>query len=442
MAGASQSTSVVSTRLSPMVPRSTDSSPTAITLAWLVTLRWGAVIGQTATILFSVVILNLGLPRIPLALLVLTTASTNIGISIGLRKRPNVSSSSVGWLLILDTLVLTALLYWSGGPSNPFSVLYLVHVTLAALTLGMRWAGGIVVLSCLSFAALFLWNVPISGMEHAHHEGTAFSIHLQGMWIAFAIAASLITYFVAQVARSLRAREAELAEAQLARARSEKLASLSTLSAGAAHELRTPLSTIAVVAKELERLIHTAPEEAAKDAQLIRAEVERCSAILQRMSAEAGQTMGEIPERVSASQILEEAHERLTPQERTRVQLILSNDGLFVCPREGLRQVLLSLLQNGLYASRDTQGAVRLSADAQGERVRFVVEDTGEGLAPELLLCVGEPFFTTKPPGEGLGLGLFLARAFAERWGGRFSFSAEPKLGAKVAIELPLEKAA
>lgn len=422
----------------PLKKVAVSSSAAAITLAWLVPLRWGAVVGQALTIAISAWILKLGLPLFPLSFLVLATAASNGAISLWLTRRPEVSTRTIGWVLLFDTLVLTALLYLSGGPSNPFSVLYLVHVTLAALVLGMRWAVGIVVLASFAFATLFFWHIPIRGLEHAHHGGSAFSIHLQGMWVAFTVAAALIAYFVAQLARSLREREAQLAEAEFARARSEKLASLSTLSAGAAHELGTPLSTIAVAAKELDRLITQNPERALDDARLIRAELERCHDILRRMSAQAGQTMGETSERITSSEVLARTCERLSPAQAERVERLPLTETELVCPIEGLTQVLVSLVQNALFASDASAKRVRLSAEVEQRLVRFVVEDSGAGVPPELLPRIGEPFFTTKPPGQGMGLGIFLATAFAERLGGRFVFTSKLNHGTRAAIELPL----
>ncbi len=418
--------------------RAAEASPTTITLAWIVRLRWWAVLGQATTIAVAIVGLGLDdLPIVPLSLLVATTVASNLGLAFWLRRVEDVSARTMGLVLGADTLLLTGLLHCSGGPSNPFSVLYLVHVTLAALVLGMRWAAGIVALSALSYAALFFWHVPIAGMAHAHHGGSAFSIHLQGMWIAFTVAASLIGYFVARVAGALRAREADLAKARALAARTEKLASLTTLAAGAAHELGTPLATIAVAAKELERLVRHEPDEAVSDALLIRTEVDRCRAIVQRMSAQAGNTVGELPEPTTAEAVFRRCVARLSVEATARVVLANAEPHAFACPSEGLVQVLLSLVQNGLQATRATGGTVVLSSSETAEVVRLVVEDSGVGVPAGALERIGEPFFTTKPPGEGMGLGLFLARTFAERWRGQLAFDSREGVGTRVVVELP-----
>lgn len=431
MEGASRAAAPISAR-----------SPTTITVAWLVRLRWGAVLGQTATIAVAVLGLGIDLPLLPLSLLVATTAVSNGALALRPKRAEDVSARTVGLVLAADILVLSSLLYCAGGPSNPFSVMYLVHVTLAALVLGMRWAGAMVALSALSYAALFFWHVPVEGMDHAHHHGGAgFSVHLQGMWIAFTIAASLIAYFVARVAAALREREAELATAQALAARTEKLASLTTLAAGAAHELGTPLGTIAVASTELERSLRLNPEDAIEDARLIRAEVERCRAIVQRMSAHAGNSMGELPGPTTADEVFRRCVERLGHDASASVVVEESEAIAFTCPIEGLVQVLLNLVQNGRWAVRTTRGKVALSSACTPKKVRLVVADDGEGIAADALSRIGEPFFTTKPPGEGLGLGLFLARTFAERWGGHLDIESRLGHGTRVTIHLPRSEA-
>lgn len=418
-------------------------TPAAITIDWLVRLRWGAALGQTATIATASLGLHLPLPLLPLAALVGVSVVSNALLALRLRRSDDVSTRLVALVLAGDILVLSGLLYFSGGPSNPFSVMYLVHITLAALVLGVRWAGGMVVLSAVLYAALFKWSVHVHELTHAHHDPSApFSVHLQGMWVAFFLAASLIAYFVSRVAGALRAREAELARVSVIAARSEKLASLTTLAAGAAHELGTPLGTIAVASKELERTIRTRPEEALEDALLIRTEVERCRGIIQRMSAQSGETMGEVPRSTTADEVFRGCLERLGREASDAIVVEDANASPpFVSPPEGLVQVLLSLVHNAIWAVRDTGGHVVLRSTSTPTSVALAVVDDGVGIEPDVLSRIGEPFVTTKAPGEGMGLGVFLARTFAERWGGRFELRSEKGKGTVATLELPRAEA-
>src|SRR5262249_51073248 len=168
-----------------------------------------------------------------------------------------------------DTLCLTLLLGLSGGPANPFSLLYLVQITFSAIVLRKLWTWALGVLSTLSFGLLFWISRDVPAF-HEHGQSGEFSLHLLGMWLAFGTAALLISFFVGKMASESRQKESEIRLMQKRLARNDRLASLVTLSAGAAHEIATPLATIAVTAKELEReareqLRHSRIEE---DAQL------------------------------------------------------------------------------------------------------------------------------------------------------------------------------
>jgi two-component system sensor histidine kinase RegB len=400
----------------------TERTPTAITLTWLLRLRWGFFVAQAITVAVARLVLAVDVPALSLIVVVIVSGLSNSALSLWAARTKTPSELSIGAIFGFDTLLLTALLYFAGGPANPFSVFYLVHVTVAAVALGMRWAALVVVLSVVSYAGLFFSHINVPAMEHAHHSGKAFSIHLQGMWGALTIAASLIAYFVTRVSGALRAREAELRVLQQIASRNEKLASLSTLAAGAAHELGTPLGSIAIAAKELERTIVAAPEEALADARLIREELERCRTIIVRMSASAGQALGELPEQTNAADVVAQLCERLGEGALEKLT-IHTSDVTLIVPVQSLVQVLSNLVQNALYASRDTRTTVRLTCSASDNLVSFVVEDRGAGIRSADLERGGEPFFTTKGPGQGMGLGLFLARAFAERQNGSLVIS-------------------
>ncbi|PTL84950.1 ATP-binding protein [Vitiosangium sp. GDMCC 1.1324] len=404
-------------------------SSRAIALAWLVRLRWHAVAGQALTVAVVTWGLGLKLPVMALLALIVMTALSNALLAVWLRRAPEVRPAVLGGVLAFDTAILTGLLALSGGPANPFGMLYLVQVTIAALVLGPRWTVLVVLLSTLGYSSLFAVHVPLPEAARAHG--------LHGMWIAFALTTLLIAFVVARVSAALRDRQRALGRAQQLTARAEKLASLSTLAAGAAHELGTPLGTIAIAANELETLILESPQEALEDARLIRDEVERCRDILERMSARAGQTLGEIPEQTTAGAILERLREQLEATDLVRLRLDAAPDVTLRCPIRGLVQVLANLVHNALQASEATRSAVTVSARADATRVCFLIEDHGPGIPRELLPRLGEPFFTTKPPGQGMGLGLFLSHAFAELCGGRLELVSEEGRGTRVTLELP-----
>ncbi len=415
-------------------------STPAITLRWVLRLRWGAVAGQIATTLGARLVLGLTLPTVPLAAIIAATALSNIALVCWMRLPRSVPPSLVAAVLAYDTLSLGGLLYFTGGPFNPFSVLFLVQVTIAALVLGLGYATAIVALSVVTYALLFFDNVPLAGSEHMHHAGSnAFSVHLQGMFVALTLAATLIAYFVTRVARALHQRDAQLADAQRLAATNERLASLSTLAAGAAHELGTPLATIAVASKEL-LLAAEGFQGAAQlreDATLIRQQVDRCRDIVQRLSARSGATPGEAPELIDMGQLIDALQSRLDDAQRARLDVQGEPMEPIRVPWRGLAQALGSLVKNAFDATEEPEARVVLTVETSAQQARFSVIDRGRGMRPEELLRAGEPFYTTKTPGTGMGLGVFLARAFADRRGGRVALSSEPGRGTRAVLELP-----
>lgn len=418
-------------------------SSTAIALNWMVKLRWHAVGGQALSVLIATHVFELELPVLPLLALVATTGVSNILLMLWLRRHPVVHPHHMGVVLAFDTVLLTALLSLAGGPDNPFGMLYLLHVALAALVLGPRWTVFLAALAVLGPALVLLCHIPLREAAHGAGSWSAGARHTMGMWVAFTLSVMLIALMVARVSGALRERNMELVRTQLLAARAERLASLSTLAAGAAHELGTPLGTIAIAANELESLILEDPQEALEDARLIRDQVERCRDILERMSARAGQTQGELPEPTTTGAVLGRLREQLGAGELARVRFDESPDLPLFLPTRGLVQVLANLVRNGLQASESTQAQVSLRVlEADGCRARFFVEDQGCGIPPELLPRLGEPFFTTKPAGQGMGLGLFLSQTFATLCGGRLELASDVGKGTCVMLELPCRKEA
>jgi two-component system sensor histidine kinase RegB len=262
-------------------------------------------------------------------------------------------------------------------------------------------------------------------------------LHLRGMWVAFAVAAAFIVYFLHRVTRALANRESELRRAQAVAARSERLAAMATLAAGAAHELATPLSTIAVIAKELERSAAPIDDALLADAKLIREQVNRCRDILGQMAGGAGQPLGEVAEASSAEAVVRAAVTGLQRPDRVRIDW--AGDARtreLVVPVRATAQALRNVLKNGLDASEEHQD-VLLTVSYASDALRLDVKDAGMGMTPEVLARVSEPFFTTKEPGSGMGLGLFLTRSVIELLGGSVDIESQVGQGTRVRVTLP-----
>jgi two-component system sensor histidine kinase RegB len=323
---------------------------------------------------------------------------------------------------------------------NPFSLLYLVQITLSAVVLRKAWTRALGVLSTACFGLLFFFHVPLAAFQ-MHHVQQGLSPHLVGMWIAFVAAAALITFFTGKIADALRTREQEVLVLRDQVAKNERLASLVTLAAGAAHELGTPLGTIAVVARELERYAETVSSQYAvlEDARLIRSEVDRCRRILEQMSAQSAEPMGETPSSIRLYDLLFEVVEQFPEPNRALLRISLSDNTLMaVLPRKAMTQSLIALIQNALDANVDRR-PIHIVAQEDASELRIAIQDRGEGMPSHVLRRIAEPFFTTKEPGKGMGLGTFLVSTVAERLGGRVLFDSTLGEGTTATLRLPLD---
>ena len=416
-----------------------ESSEVRQVVAWLPAARW-----FTCALLWGVVAAvwffpHLDLPLRGIAVFGLTAAICRTAIEAVRYLRPLVPHWMLGASQVADVALLTGLLDITGGAFNPFIVMYAITVWLAFATLSLRWGLFVTCVSLLGFSGLVLDHVHAETAEH--HRLNDFPTHLFTMWCAAMGTAELVAHYVARATAALHARQREVDEARARAARSEHFGSLITLAAGAAHELSTPLATIAVASRELERAACRLGEVQGlnairEDASLIRAEVDRCHVILDRMSGRAGDGVPATTEPLAVASIVDVARSRLTDDQSPRLRVEIPPDvAAPQAPGAETIQVLSSLLKNAFEASAPT-AVVTVRARQHDGMVRIEVHDTGCGMSPETMRRAGEPFYTTKEPGRGLGLGLFLARTFAERAGGALSI--DTVRGTTIVIDLPV----
>lgn len=417
-------------------PRATDQAPHVV-MPWLVRLRWASVFALVTAAWAAHTFWGVELPIVPLSGLLVALAATNAALSFQLSS-PAPRRIVIGGALVVDAALLTGILYLVGGPMNPFGIVYLVGITVAAVSLGMKWAIGLTLLSNLAYAFTYFNHRPLQFIEGAP-AGTVMTLHLSGMWVAFAAAAALIAYFVGRVSEALGERERELTDARALAAKNERLTALLALGAGAAHELATPLSTIRTAAGEVERLLARQPaaetDRTANYITVIREEVDRCTSVLDQLSGRASPTSaGE--SRVVLSHLAEELRYRLGESLSRRLDIELPPAAPPVdVPAEALRQALIALLRNAFDASAPSQRVTMKVEQDHGLRVEVV--DRGRGMDAVESSRAGEPFFTTKPVGAGLGLGLFLVRAFADQMGGTLQLRSIPGEGTTATLALP-----
>lgn len=388
------------------------------------------VVGRTA--------LEVSPPTGLVAGLVGASAASNVWLSWRARRPELISLLVPGLLVCGDVAVLTALLLLSGGVANAVSVFFIVHIVLAALVLGGRWTWGITALCIAGYSLLFQTRPADLSLAEAMHP--TIDQHITGMWWAFTATALIVAVMVARLASAIAKRDRALAAMRDEANRSKRLAGLATLAAGAAHELSTPLGTIAVTARELELALERVPAdaEARADIALIRSELVRCRTILDDLSATAGHPSGEMPAETTAASMVSRAVERLAAVDRARVDISEPTTAVPVrWPADAMTRALTNLIRNGLQASAG-DGRVSVVTTATGSgHVTIVIEDHGAGIPPSDRDRVGEPFYTTRPEGAGMGLGVFVARSTVERLGGRLTIDSEPGRGTRVRLSLP-----
>jgi two-component system, sensor histidine kinase RegB len=390
-------------------------------VAWLPFVRWVTCIVLWVVVAAVVLFPHLDLPLRAIWPFGLAAAICRTAIATLSQRGRRVPQALLGISWSTEAAMLTGLLDITGGPFNPFIVMYAAYTWIAAVTLGLPWVIVVTTVSTAGFGWLVLDHVQAELAEH--HRLNDFPTHLFTMWLSGSAIAELVAHYVARARAVLDQRQQQLDEARDRAVRSEHLASLTTLAAGAAHELSTPLATIAVAARELERdaerlsALDVQLVSVKDDARLIRTEVDRCQVILDGMSGRAPDGTAPATETLKPDTIAQLVRGRLTDAQQERLHVEIS-----------------SLLKNAFDAS-DPGSGVWLRFARRDEMLRIEVRDRGVGMSPDVRRRVGEPFYTTKEPGQGLGLGLFLTRAFAERAGGTLQFESDN--GTTAILEIP-----
>ncbi|TWT34828.1 ATP-binding protein [Blastopirellula retiformator] len=421
----------------------------SINAAWLIKLRWVAAFGQLGTITVVGSLLDVSIRWGVLLTAVAITAVSNILLNLYYRRLRR--STESGWLwenvllgvMLLDLVSLTALLYFTGGMTNPFCIFYMVNLTLAAIVLPGRSVWGLAAITAVVIAFLFYDHVEVpiligrDRMQALRQLGYV-PMSQTGMYVAFVTCIFVIVYFTTRLTDEVRRRDAVLRRAELQRARSEKLEALGTLAAGAAHELSTPLATIAVVAKEVQLELAEMPvsDDLKADIALIRTELDRCRHILDQMSTNAGQATGETLADVTSSQLIEEIRSLLDVRLLNRLRIRDRSDNAVIrSPRLVLAQSLRGLIKNAFDASPEGTDVVVL-LERTDQHLVMTIRDEGPGMPTEVLVRIGEPFFTTKEPGAGTGLGIFLAKNVIERIDGSLRIESNANDGTTVVVRL------
>lgn len=408
----------------------------------LVRLRWLAIIGQSAAV--SIVHFELGfsLPFGLCFMVIAASAALNLALRIRRPASHRLGDNSATLLLAFDIVQLAALLYLTGGLQNPFAILFLAPVLISSTALAPERTLGLGLLAVGCATLLVLQHRPLPWWASQSLELPF--LFVAGIWTAILLGIAFTSVFAWRVAEEARQLAQALAATELVLAREQHLSQLDGLAAAAAHELGTPLATIALVAKELD--LQAPPGSAlAEDTKLLREQVERCRGILGKLTSLGDEEQAGFLETMSLGQLLEELAE---PQRSFGIEFGVRANGIGPEPllqrSPGLLYGLGNLVDNAVDFAATT---VTIEARWTPEQVIVDIRDDGPGFAPEVLLRIGEPYVTTRGApkrdgeegGSGLGLGLFIAKTLIERSGAQLTFgnAVPPLAGAMARIVWP-----
>jgi two-component system sensor histidine kinase RegB len=321
----------------------------------------------------------------------------------------------------------------SGGATNPFTGLYLMQVTLAAVLLDVAFAWTIVAVATLGFALLTQFNVPLV----LPRAGALFALHIFGTFVCFVLDAGLLVFFLIRITRNLRDRDARLAALKHQAAEEDLIVRMGLLASGAAHELGTPLASVAVILSDWRRMpeVRGNPEMSA-DIEEMQAAVQRCKSIVSGILMSAGEARGDAPAVTTVDDFLTDV---VSSWKAGRPSARLHYRNAFganvpIISDSTLKQVVFNLLDNAFEASPDW---IQLTATHEGDTLLIEVRDAGAGFAPDMLTHLGTPYQSTK--GRGGGLGLFLVVNVIRKLGGSVTARNLAEGGAAVTLSLPLE---
>jgi two-component system sensor histidine kinase RegB len=420
--------------MQPAPDRNPDETTRRI-LRRLFLLRNITILGAGLGITIAQVSYNLALPLPPLLLTLGLLALLNLLTWLRLKLQLSIGNSELFVQLLLDIAGITSLFFFTGGATNPFVWFYLLPLIIAATILPRGYTWFMAGLSVACYSTLFFYNVPLphSGMQH---DG-GFQMHVFGMWLGFVFSAGFVAVIIVGLAHSLRERDRKLAEAREQALQNERLVALGTLAAGAAHELGTPLGTMAILAADLEQEYADAGhDDLHRKLGILRKQVDRCKQALSVISASAGAGRAESGHRMAVRQYLDAVlaeWRQQHPHARLAAHISEPAPEAMLIAERSLTQALHNVLGNAADASPDD---VTLEADWSKDELKLTVADRGPGLRDDIHEQLGKQPVTTKP--EGLGVGLYLAHATIRRLGGDLVVGKRKQGGTTVRVSMPL----
>lgn len=399
----------------------------------LIALRWLAVAGQTTTIFLVRFGMGIAIPIAPLLGVVAALVMLNLASIAWANHRTGLTNAEMFAALLADVAALTALLYLSGGATNPFIWLFLLQVVLAAVLLApwSSWAIVVVTAACSLLLVVVHRPLPLPpGFD-------PFELYVSGAFVSFALIAVLLVMFVTRIARNLRQRDARLADLRQQAVEEDHIVRMGLLASGAAHELGTPLASLSVIVNDWRRTPELMRDPGlAEEVDDMRVAVERCKAIVGGILLSAGEARGEHPTATTVHRLLQGLVEDWRALHGVEMLVFDNRFGrdVPIVSDTALQQMIDNVLDNAVEASR---APVTLIAARDGAMLELRVSDDGPGFSAAMLEDFGKPYQSTKGR-PGSGLGLFLVVNAMRKLGGTVVPSNRAGGGATVCLTLPL----
>ena len=406
----------------------------------LINLRWLAIGGQTAAVLFTGFVLKFPVAYAECLSLIALSSWFNLALALSPMGRRTAQPWEAAGQLVFDLVQLGGLLFFTGGVVNPFSLLLIAPVTLGAATLPARQAMGVGLMALVITLGVAIWALP---MPWAAGESLELPVVYRiGCCLAIVAGICFTGGYAFQAANEAARMELALNVTETVLAREQRLSALGALAAAAAHELGTPLATIAIVAKEMAR---EAPEGPTRDdAMLLVAQAQRCRDILRRL-AETPDTGDVVHERMSLLQFVREVVEPYAETDSVQVEAVVTGPPGTAAPdlwrRPEILHAMTSIVENAFDFARNE---ILVSARFDASSIAVEVRDDGPGFSAEVLAKLGEPYVTSRPGAEGsrtghigMGLGFFIAKTLLERTGATVDFRNGRRGGAVVSARWP-----
>lgn len=413
------------------------STATRLNMQRLIMLR-GVVMACLSLVILVLYQASIPLPYAPLILSITILGLFSLIAWWRLIKTTQTSQRELVMQLLGDIAALSLLFYFSGGYSNPFIWMYLLPITVAAVALRATYAWLIASLSITSYTLLMFYHVPLSHL-HMHMRGDdKLDIHLVGMWIGFVVSSVIVAIFIARIGQNLRDYDNKIAEVREKALESERMLALGTLATSAAHELGTPLATMAVISKELTQDYANQPELLAQ-LDILQKQVSRCKEILSSITRNAGQARADAGQGLPIRAFLQDAIQRWRDTRPATELVVTMHDNEFdptIVMDRTLTQAIQNMLDN---AADESPERILFNAEWNEKTLKIHIRDFGKGLSAETKNQLGTPFFTSKNE-LGMGLGVYLTQTTLARYDGELSLNNHAQGGVMTIVNLPLKK--